>query len=59
MISFIAEKCYDIFDDCEERVTDTLSCERDPELQRSCRMSCNLCNRQPATGGIQRRFYNL
>lgn len=44
------EKCYDIFDDCVERVTDTLSCERDPELQRSCRMSCNLCNRQPATG---------
>lgn len=49
---FIVEKCFDIFDDCEERVTDMLSCERDPELQRGCRLSCNLCNQQLQTGGI-------
>lgn len=32
--SLILEKYYDIFNDCSKRTTDTLSCERDSELQK-------------------------
>ncbi|XP_048737036.1 uncharacterized protein LOC125652111 isoform X1 [Ostrea edulis] len=41
------EKCYDIFDDCVERTLNMSNCDHDPEMQRGCRMSCNLCNILP------------
>ncbi|XP_022328869.2 uncharacterized protein LOC111127870 [Crassostrea virginica] len=48
------EKCHDIFNDCAERVSNALNCDDDPELQRGCRLSCNLCDQQhqPIVGSV-------
>lgn len=45
-VSSFTEKCHDIFNDCAERVSNALNCDDDPELQRGCRLSCNLCDQQ-------------
>lgn len=50
--SLIFEKCYDIFNDCSKRTTDTLYCDRDSELQTGCRMFCNMCNQQQQIGSM-------
>lgn len=54
----LAEKCYDIFDDCNDLMTeDKKFCSEDIEASRGCRKSCKLCSfEKPLPGTVYEKY---